>query len=283
MSPVVVVRGLTKRYRAVAALDSVSFTIEENSITGLLGRNGAGKTTLMQLLTGQNFPTGGAISVYGENPLENDAVLSRVCFIKETQRYNDDFAVHHVLAAARIVYPNWDAGFADQLVEDFALPLGRGMRKLSRGMLSAVGITVGLASRAPLTFFDEPYLGLDAVARQIFYDRLLADYAENPRTVVLSTHLVDEVADLLSNVLVLDHGRVLLDAEADALRGQAVTVTGPRSPSPGWSPGTPNWRVNASVISPVRRSAAPWTTPSAATPSRPGSASNRSPCSSWCC
>jgi ABC-2 type transport system ATP-binding protein len=228
MTAVVVVRDLTKRYRSVTALDSVSFTIEENSITGLLGRNGAGKTTVMALLTGQVFRTSGHLAVFGADPVENDAVLSRTCFIKESQRYNEDFKVKHVLAAARIVYSQWDGDFAAQLIEDFSLPLERNIRRLSRGMQSAVGVVVGLASRAPLTFFDEPYLGLDAVARQLFYDRLLADYAENPRTVILSTHLVDEVADLLSNVLLIDHGRVLLDAEADSLRGQAVTVTGPR-------------------------------------------------------
>jgi ABC-2 type transport system ATP-binding protein len=86
---------------------------------------------------------------------------------------------------------------------------------------------VGLASRAPLTLFDEPYLGLDAVARQRFYDHLLADVAEHPRTVLLSTHLIDEIADLLEHVVIIDHGRLMLQAEADELRREAVTVTGP--------------------------------------------------------
>jgi ABC-2 type transport system ATP-binding protein len=94
-------------------------------------------------------------------------------------------------------------------------------------MLSALGIIVGLASRAPLTCFDEPYLGLDPVARRIFYDQLLADYAEHPRTVVLSTHLIDEVSDLIEHVLLIDRGRLLLDEDAEALRGQVTTATGP--------------------------------------------------------
>jgi ABC-2 type transport system ATP-binding protein len=95
-------------------------------------------------------------------------------------------------------------------------------------MNSMVGIIIGLASRAPLTLFDEPYLGLDAVARQLFYDRLLADYAENPRTIVLSTHLIEEIASLLERVLLIDRGRVLLDADAETLRDSAITVTGLR-------------------------------------------------------
>jgi ABC-2 type transport system ATP-binding protein len=93
-------------------------------------------------------------------------------------------------------------------------------------MLSSVGIVIGLASRAPLTIFDEPYLGLDAVARSLFYDRLLADYAEFPRTVILSTHLIDEVSRLLEHVIVIDNGRIILNEDADELRGRASTVSG---------------------------------------------------------
>jgi ABC-2 type transport system ATP-binding protein len=132
-----------------------------------------------------------------------------------------------VLEACALLFPGWDAGYAESLLADFALPPRRGVGKLSRGMRSALGIVVGLASRAPLTLFDEPYLGLDAVARQLFYDRLLADYAGSPRTVLLSTHLIDEVGDLLERVTVIDGGRVLLDEDADDLRTRAVTVSGP--------------------------------------------------------
>ena len=133
------------------------------------------------------------------------------------------------MKAAPWFFENWDAEFAERLVHDFRLPLKRYIKKLSRGQLSAVGVIVGLASRAPLTFFDEPYLGLDAVARQIFYDRLLEDYAEHPRTIVLSTHLIDEVANLLEHLLVIDQGRILLDRDADEVRGSATTVAGGRA------------------------------------------------------
>ncbi|MER5457691.1 ABC transporter ATP-binding protein [Micromonospora sp. NPDC002389] len=227
MSPVVTVTDLTKRYRGVTALDRVSFSLAGNRIYGLLGRNGAGKTTLMQILTAQNFATSGEVAVFGQHPYENESVLSRTSFIKESQTYPSNLQVRHVLRAAALVHPGWDEQFAQQLVEDFRLPPRRNVRKLSRGMLSALGIIVGLASRAPLTFFDEPYLGLDAVARQIFYDRLLADYTEHPRTIVLSTHLIDEVSDLIEHVLLIDAGRLLLDEEAEALRGQVLTVSGP--------------------------------------------------------
>jgi ABC-2 type transport system ATP-binding protein len=227
MNPVVEVRGLSRRFGDTMALDEVTFALRPNVIYGLLGRNGAGKTTLMQILTGQQFVSTGTVRVMGSAPLENDAALAQTCFVRENQRYPDWFKVMHALRAASYLFPRWDQDYADSLVDDFRLPRSRQVRKLSRGTLSAVGVIIGLASRAPLTFFDEPYLGLDAVARQLFYDRLLADYAEHPRTVVLSTHLIDEVADLVEHVLLLDRGRLVLDEASDHLRGQVVTVTGP--------------------------------------------------------
>ena len=226
MTHVIEVSNLSKHFGKVRAVDEVSFTVPANTITGLLGRNGAGKTTLMQLLTGQQFPTHGQISVFGMNPAENARVLQRVSFIKESQRYPDDYKVKHVLKTAPWFFADWDEDFAERLVHDFKLPTDRRVKKLSRGQLSAVGVIVGLASRAPLTFFDEPYLGLDAVARHIFYDRLLEDYTEHPRTVILSTHLIDEVSNLLEHVLVIDEGRIIIDQDAEQLRGSAVNVVG---------------------------------------------------------
>jgi ABC-2 type transport system ATP-binding protein len=228
-APVVEISGLTKRFGDVTALDDVSLAIRTDAITGLLGRNGAGKTTLMQTITGQDFATAGEIRVFGEHPVENAQVLSRLSFIKEGQRYPDEFKPKHVFACAPWFYENWDADFAAQLIDDFRLPVNRRIKKLSRGQLSAVGVVVGLAARAPLTFFDEPYLGLDAVARQIFYDRLLADYGEHPRTIVLSTHLIDEVANLLEHVIVIDRGRIIMDESAESARDSATTVVGPRN------------------------------------------------------
>jgi len=229
MSAIVEVSGVSKRYGSLAAVTDVSFALEAGKVYGLLGRNGAGKTTLMSMLTGQEFATSGRISVFGESPVEHAAVLEQLCFIRESQRYPDNFKPKHVLRVAPDFFPNWDAEAAARLAEEFRLPLDRPIKKLSRGQLSAVGVIVGLASRAPLTFFDEPYLGLDAAARQLFYDRLLADIAEHPRTVVLSTHLIDEVSDLLEHVLVIDQGRLVIDSDADELRGSSTTVVGPRA------------------------------------------------------
>ncbi|OCT16007.1 ABC transporter ATP-binding protein [Paenibacillus pectinilyticus] len=229
MTNVVEVKGLTKSYGKVTAVDDVSFKIEANKIYGLLGRNGAGKTTIMHMISAQQFATSGELKVFGEEPFENSKVLNQICFIKESQKYPDTFRIIDVLEVAKTLFTNWDDAYAHALIQDFRLPIKRRIKKLSRGMLSSVGIVVGLASRAPLTIFDEPYLGLDAVARVLFYDRLLEDYAEHPRTVILSTHLIDEVSRLLEHVLVIDNGKLILNEDADALRGRACTVSGLKS------------------------------------------------------
>ena len=226
MTDVIEVQGLTKRYRDTVAVDDVSFTIQNDTIYGLLGRNGAGKTTVMSILTAQNFATSGQVRVFGQNPSENARVLQRLCFVRESQKYPDDALPRHAFATARLFFPHWNQDIADRLIDDFQLPMKRRIKKLSRGQLSAVGVIIGLASRAEITFFDEPYLGLDAVARQIFYDRLLEDYIEHPRAIILSSHLIDEVSNLIEKVLVIDRGKIIMDEDTDAVRDRAANIVG---------------------------------------------------------
>lgn len=223
---VIEVKQLTKAYGKFTAINDMSFSVEANKIYGLLGRNGAGKTTLMKMITAQIFPTSGLLNVFDENSYENAKVLRQICFIKESQKYPDHYTVFDVLEVSKVIFPYWDNSLAKSLLEDFNLPIKRKIKKLSRGMLSAVGIVIGLASRAPLTIFDEPYLGLDAVSRELFYKRLMEDFSEQPRTFILSTHLIDEVSHLFQHVLVIDNGKLLIDEDAENLRGKAFTVTG---------------------------------------------------------
>jgi ABC-2 type transport system ATP-binding protein len=240
MTPAISVAGLSRHYRGQLALDDVSFDIEPGSITGLLGRNGAGKTTLMRIIAGQEFASAGSVAILGSNPVKNDEVLRRMTFVREDQTY-PDFRVRHAVRVASWFYPNWSSELAGRLLADFRLPPNRRVRKLSRGMRSALGVVIGLAARAEVTLFDEPYAGLDPVARQLFYDRMLADYAEHPRTVLLSTHLIDEAAGLLERVLVIDSGRIVLDAGADEIRGAATSISGSASAVAEFTAGHTVW------------------------------------------
>lgn len=237
MTAVIEVKNLTKTYKDKRALDDVSLSIQPGTIYGLLGRNGAGKTTLMSIITAQNFATSGEVHVFGEAPYENAHVLSRVCFVRESQKYPEDATPRHAFTAARLFFKNWDQEFAEQLIADFRLPMKQTIKKLSRGQLSAVGVIIGLAARAEITFFDEPYLGLDAVARQVFYDRLIEDYAEHPRTIILSSHLIDEISHLVERVIMIDEGTILLDEDTDAVRDRAVTVVGDAAKVDAWVAG----------------------------------------------
>jgi ABC-2 type transport system ATP-binding protein len=210
-------------------------------------------------------------------------VLSRVCFVRESQKYPDDAAPIHALRAARLFFPNWDQQLADRLADEFQLPMKRRIKKLSRGQLSAVGVIIGLASRAEITFFDEPYLGLDAVARQIFYDRLLEDYVEHPRTIILSSHLIDEVANLIERVIVIDDGRILLDEDTDAVRGRASTVVGDAAAVDAWTAGRRSCIARRSAGWPRPRCWAGSLRRTAPASSTPASTSPRCRCSSSSC
>jgi ABC-2 type transport system ATP-binding protein len=241
MTPAISVAGLARRYRHQLALADVTLDIEGPSIVGLLGRNGAGKTTLMRIIAAQEFASAGRVLVLGASPVENDAILRQMVFVREDQDYPRQFKVRHALRVASWSYPNWSAELAEGLVAAFELPLNQWVTRLSRGMRSALGDVIGLAARAEVTLLDEPYAGLDAVGRRLFYDRLLADYTEHPRTVLVSTHLIDDVAGLLERVVMIDRGRVILDRAADDVRGAFTTVSGGAVAVTEFVAGRPTW------------------------------------------
>lgn len=228
MTLTIEVSRLGHRYdKSTKALDDVSFRLEGGKIYGLLGRNGSGKTSLLSILASFQQQTEGEVRIDGEAPYENDRIVSQVCFIQENGYLTESLKVRDALKLAASCWPNWDGAYAERLIQQFELPLKKQVMSLSRGMKSALGITIGLASRAPVTIFDEAYLGMDAHSRYFFYEELLQDYMEHPRTFILSTHLIEEVADLFEEVLILDKGKLLLKEEADMLKARGAAITGP--------------------------------------------------------
>ena len=220
------IQQLHKSYGSLEVLSGLDLTLAPGHIYGLVGPNGAGKTTLMSTICNHTFPSSGTILIDGEDPAENAAVLQRICFIHEDQPYNDAFSVGSILKVMPNFYPDWDEALAERLVSRFRVPVERVPRKLSRGQKSAFAIVISLASRAPYTFLDEPYLGLDPTAREIFYEELLTDFGAHPRTVVMSTHLIDEAADLMEEVVVLHEGEIVLQTDVDAARRSAFVARG---------------------------------------------------------
>lgn len=227
MSLSIDVQDLTVRFGDVSAVDELTFRLEGGKIYGLLGRNGAGKSTLLSVLAAYRRPTSGTALVGGEDPFENPAIMPQVCFVREALDIYESDKASEALALGKVWRPNWDADYAEDLAARFKLPMKRGANKLSRGMKSALAVTVGLASRAPVTIFDEAYLGMDAPSRYAFYDELLADYMRHPRTIIMSTHLIEEVGSLFEEVIILDRGRLMVHDETEDLRARGAAVVGP--------------------------------------------------------
>lgn len=225
-APAIVVRGVTRTYGDVTALDGVSFEVARHAICGLLGSNGAGKTTLMGIIAGHDRAKPGQVEVLGRRPFESAQIAAATCFIRDNQRYPDSYKLIHVLNIAGAFHENWDRGYAQKLAKEFRIPVKTPITKYSRGQQSALAIVIGLASRAPITIFDEPYLGLDVASRHRFYELLMTDYARHPRTIIVSTHLVGEMEQIFGQAIILEDGKVVLDSPVDDLHQLAHRVSG---------------------------------------------------------
>lgn len=221
------VNDVSLKYRRVEALKHVSFQLEGGKIYGLLGRNGAGKTSLLSLLASFREPTEGSIRIGGENPFENTRVMQNVSFIYQMDYSDETEKVNSMLKFVERYRPHFDRDYALHLAKRFNLPLDKAVNKLSKGMQSAFNATIGLASRAPLTIFDEAYLGMDAPTRDIFYQELLEDQGRFPRTVIVSTHLVSEMDYLFDEILIIHRGSLLLHEAYETLVSRGASITGP--------------------------------------------------------
>ena len=221
---------IRKTYGQKEVLHGISLTLLPHTIYGLIGRNGAGKTTLMGILTAQTPATSGSVTYGGEPVWENARALSEICFSRELSPTvlmgRNTFRIKQILRMASYYYPNWDKDYAQKLVEAFGLDVKKQICKLSSGMRSMVTILIALASRAPITFLDEPVAGLDVVARDQFYRLLLEEYERSARTFVISTHIIEEAASVFEKVLFLDHGSLLLAEDTDTLLSHYAYLSG---------------------------------------------------------
>ena len=222
--------NIVKTYGGKDVLQDVSLELKENKIYGLIGRNGAGKTTLLSILTAQNPATKGSVTLDGMPVWENRRALEKLCFSRELNVGAESglasMKVKEYLRIAATYYDNWDHGMEKKLVELFELNVKKKLSKLSKGMLSMVTIIVALCSKAPYTLLDEPVAGLDVVAREQFYKLLLEEYAATGRTFVISTHIIEEAANVLEDVIILHKGRVLVEDNTQAFTGSARYVSG---------------------------------------------------------
>lgn len=218
-------------------LKNISLEIKHPKIYGLLGRNGAGKTTLLSLISSFREPSAGEVLINGEIPFENADIMQQVTFMYSKDNSSESDTVKTLLKAAERYRPNFDKAYAEELVKKFKLDIKKPVAKLSTGKQSAFNVIVGLASRSPITIFDEVYLGMDAPARDLFYKELLKEQELHPRIIILSTHLVSEMDYLFDDVIMIKEGEVLLHEPYDVLVSRGMNVIGGKDAVASFSQG----------------------------------------------
>ncbi len=217
-------RGLRKTYGATLALDGVNMRVEEGRILGLIGPNGAGKTTALNAILGLT-PYQGELRVLGRDPWsERDQLMRDVCFIADVAVLPRWMRVGQALDYVAGVHPRFDRAKAEGFLARTSIRLGQKIKELSKGMVTQLHLALVMAIDARLLVLDEPTLGLDLLFRKQFYDSLITDYFDRSRTIVVTTHQVEEVEHVLTDLMFIHHGRIVLDCSMEELESRYVEV-----------------------------------------------------------
>jgi ABC-2 type transport system ATP-binding protein len=217
---VVDVHDLSRSFGGKTALDGVSFRATAGQIHGLVGSNGAGKTTLLKHLLGLLRATTGSVRIFGLDPVRDPVgVLARVGYLSEERELPEWMSVDELLRYTQAFHPAWDAAYARELLDTFALDPAKKIKELSKGMRAQAGLIAAVAHRPALLILDEPSSGLDAVVRRDILDAIVRAVADDGRTVIFSSHLLDEVERMSDHVTLIHQGRVALSGVLDDVRG----------------------------------------------------------------
>lgn len=220
------VKNVSKSFDSTVALFDVSLKFEQNKIYGLLGRNGAGKSTLLNIITGRIFPTHGEVFVNGKNIVDNDVALSQMYLMSEKSLFPENMKVFEVFNFTKLFYPEFDLDFANSLADKFHLDKKKKCKELSTGYSTILKLVVALSTNAQYILLDEPILGLDANHRDLLYRTILQKYSDNPCTIVISTHLIDEIANLIEDVVIIKEGELMQSISCEKLLALGFTVSG---------------------------------------------------------
>ena len=224
MSAVITASGLSKRYKSSLALDNVSFQIAPGRIVGLIGPNGAGKTTALKAILGLTDFTG-ELNVLGFDPRkQRDKLMGEVCFIADVAVLPRWIRVHEVVDFVANVHPRFDRKKCEAFLARTKLTPGQRVRQMSKGMIVQLHLALVMAIDAKLLILDEPTLGLDILYRKQFYQNLLEDYFDENKTIIVTTHQVEEVEHILTDLMFIRDGRIVLDADMDAIGERFIEV-----------------------------------------------------------
>jgi ABC-2 type transport system ATP-binding protein len=217
-------RGLRKAYKSAVALDGIDLTVEEGRILGLIGPNGAGKSTALQAILGL-LPHEGSLKVLGHDPwTERNRLMAQVCFIADVAVLPRWMRVWQALDYMAGVHPRFDRAKAEGFLAKTTIKHTSRVRELSKGMVAQLHLALVMAVDARLLVLDEPTLGLDILYRKAFYDSLLNDYFDHSRTIVVSTHDVDEIQHILTDVVFIDRGRIVLNTSLEDFEARYLEV-----------------------------------------------------------
>ena len=217
--PVISVTALTRRFGARTALDSVSLSMARGAVYGLVGLNGAGKTTLIKHILGLLRAESGAVRVFGLDPVADPvAVLSRIGYLSEENDVPGWMRVDELIRYSRAFYPGWDDAYAEELQRAFALDPAAKIGNLSKGQKARAGLLIALAYRPEVLVLDEPSSGLDPIVRRDILGAVIRTIADEGRTVLFSSHLLDEVEQVADHVTMISHGKIVLSDRLDVIR-----------------------------------------------------------------
>lgn len=223
---VITCNDLTKKYGSKKVLNDLSLTIEKNKLTGLIGRNGAGKTTLLKIIAGHINKTSGNIYVFSENPFNNLFINANTILISNDLAFPSILTLEDILIEMEKFYKKWDKTFAYHLLDYFSFNKKDNYTNLSKGRKSTFNIILGLASRCALTIYDEPTIGMDVATRNDFYRILLKDYLNEPRSIIITSHHVDEIESILENILLIHEGKCYFNGSIERFKQYAIGLTG---------------------------------------------------------
>lgn len=219
------IKNVTKQYKDVMALNDVSFQFEFGKIYGLLGRNGAGKSTLLNIISNRIFANNGHVFIDELSAFENMQVQEKLYCMSEADLY-PNLKVKDILLWTSRFYNTFDLNKAYKMAKEFGLDTNKKMNALSTGYKSISKLIIALSLDVPYVIFDEPVLGLDANHRELFYKLLLQSYEEKEKTIIIATHLIEEVANLIEDVIIIDKGKVLLDDSVENVMAKGYSIAG---------------------------------------------------------
>ncbi len=219
------IKNITKKYGKNTVLNNISMKLNEEEIYCLIGRNGAGKSTLMKIIAGYVEATSGDVLI-DKVKIDTLHMSEDVKFVEETSKHFN-ISIKELFKASKVFNKNWDEDFASEMISLLNLDIKKKFSQLSFGMKSMVNAVIALSSNCKYTLLDEPVIGFDPIVRQKFYDLVKKSYLKNPRTIVISTHMVDEVTSIVDNLIILDDGELYLNETLDDFNEKSYLMIGP--------------------------------------------------------